>query len=83
MGIGTYETIRPDPTLPNFGDQNTIERNSSRKLKCFIGEFDRPNLFFEVRRKPDIFNHAVNVVIKALEKYATGSAIIYCFSQSK
>ena len=58
-----------------------------RGLKTFLGNFDRPNLTFEVWRKPSDFDKAIDCVLQPLvamqRQHHGGAAIVYCFSQKE
>lgn len=63
-----------------------VSRDRVKGLKIFLGDFDRPNLTFEVWRKPSDFTTAVNLVVSALNAnvpHSHGAAIVYCFSQKE
>jgi superfamily II DNA helicase RecQ len=51
--------------------------------KIFLGDFDRPNLYFAVWPKPSDFSQAVLLLARALPAPGEGSAIVYCLSQSE
>jgi hypothetical protein len=62
-------------------------------LKTFLGDFDRPNLTFEVWRKSSNFEDSVELVMEALRRERVGEdegnvssrgvGIVYCFSQKE
>lgn len=52
-------------------------------LKIFLGDFDRPNLKFEVRKKPSDFDSSMSIIQACLPSFGSGSAIVYCFSQKE
>lgn len=52
-------------------------------FKTFLGDFDRPNLEFEVWRKPSQFASTIALIKNALPAPGSGNAIIYCFSQKE
>jgi ATP-dependent DNA helicase RecQ len=47
--------------------------------KSFIGGFDRPNIFLEVRRR----SRAVDQVLGLASEYPEGAGIVYCFSRAR
>jgi len=97
LGMGIGETSSNNHTNTNSSQANfSIFQSSSssnsnhefnptkRKLKVFLGDFNRPNLRFEVRVKSNVFEIALQQIVQALTPpVETNSAIIYCFSQSK
>eukprot|EP01041_Mallomonas_annulata_P007402 gene7402-15117_t len=65
--------------------------------KVFIGDFDRPNLLFEVQHKSDDFEKSIDMLVTILQSDLSkdsststnddmpilASAIVYCFSQKE
>jgi superfamily II DNA helicase RecQ len=51
--------------------------------KVFLGDFDRPNLYFAVWPKPKSFDDSIELLTKALPTKGEGAAIVYCLTQSK
>ena len=51
--------------------------------KVFLGDFDRPNLYFAVWPKPKPFDDSIELLTKALPPKGEGAAIVYCLTQSK
>ena len=47
--------------------------------KSFVGSFDRPNIFLEVRRR----TRAVDQVLELASEYPEGAGIVYCFSRAR
>lgn len=79
LGLGSaVRGERNNQALPN-----ALGISEIKGFKTFVGDFDRPNLVFEVRRKPRDFAGCVDMVRAALPEPETGNAIVYCFSQKE
>ena len=82
-------------TCTNSNNNNSHNNNNNNNGKkssipgymlppvVFIGDFNRPNLRYDVWKKTNDFDADVLLVISALKTVADESpAIVYCFSQS-
>ncbi|KAM9312999.1 ATP-dependent DNA helicase Q1 [Gastrophryne carolinensis] len=82
---------RQFPNCPLIGLTATATSHvlkDAQKILCvrqpitFTASFNRPNLFYEVRRKPSSANDFNEDVVKLINgRYKGQSGIVYCFSQ--
>lgn len=97
LHLGSPSSSGSVETSAEFADED-IRREGDRNvrgLKIFLGDFDRPNLTFQVWRKAPTFEQCVDMVLLVLRQAQVGLdvkssgeqrhavGIVYCFSQKE
>ena len=75
-------TVRNDVMrILGMNDGNGNRGTAVAPAKVFLGDFERPNLYFGVIPKPETFEQQIEVLRSILPAPESGAAIVYCFSQ--
>jgi ATP-dependent DNA helicase Q1 len=83
LGVNPLALGQERPGSPSAGKGQGQGKGEIQGLKTFLGDFDRPNLAFEVWTKPPDFASCLELVRAAMPPAKAGNAIVYCFSQAE